>query len=150
MSIASPPLAKFNRRRGANLSRVKDLESAPTNRDDVRHSCPFTLTDLQALDDILRAATLLAHTSPVDARRILKPLLASLLRLCWAMLKQSPRVDPEPATLPLKLYQRQLLSKAGMKRYQKAIKGDTPVGSMLQQCRDLLVWLSGDRTAVID
>ena len=97
---------------------------------------------LERFDVILSSIDRLAVDNPLDAGRIAKALLASLLRLAWMRESGKQFTNPEPETIPHRLFQRQAMDKATMRRIDHAIKKDDDASNLLECCRAMIVWLA--------
>lgn len=100
------------------------------------------LDTLVRLDAILTAAEQMTVHWPTDAKRIADGLLLAMLRLAWVRICGKPLSDPEPSRIAMKMFQKNAIDKATMRRITAALtKVDNPV-HVLDVCRGLLVMIS--------
>lgn len=109
-----------------------------------------SLNMLRALDDAGRAVDELAAASPQDAAMMAKALLGVLQRLAWVQVSGKVDASPEPATVPLKLWNRGAISQAARKQLDRANalpanKGNADL--LASACRTLMVWIANDNAA---
>lgn len=105
---------------------------------------------LMHCDAIYASVERLAIDSPLDAVHVAKALLKTLLRLSWVRLSGKKNTNPDPIEVPAKLFARQVITKAAMRRIHKAVKGQIATTSnLLECCRCLMVWLASEPGAVM-
>ena len=104
---------------------------------------------LEELDAIYNTAERLGELSPLDAIPIARALLSALLRLSYAKVQGKPNTNPEPNLVPVKLFNKGIVTKTVMRRMKAAIEKSTSASNLLECCRVLLVWLAADPTSMV-
>jgi hypothetical protein len=104
----------------------------------------FTIDTLEQLDATYNAAERLGRLSPLDAIPISRGLLSALLRLSYAKVQGKPRTNPEPNMVPMKLFQKGVVTKTVMRRMKQCIEKSSSPANLLECSRVLLVWLAAD------
>ncbi len=108
-----------------------------------------SMETLEQLDAIYNAAERLGRQSPLDAIPIARALLAALLRLSYAKVQGKPRTNPEPNMVPMKLFQKGILTKTVMRRMKTALDKSSSAGNLLECSRVLMVWLAADPESMV-
>ena len=80
---------------------------------------------LEQLDAIYNTAERLGELSPLDAIPIARALLSALLRLSYAKVQGKPNTNPEPNLVPVKLFNKGIVTKTVMRRMKAAIEKST-------------------------
>lgn len=108
---------------------------------------------LEEVDALYQAAERLFRVSPADAAIVAKSLLSVTLRLAWVQISGKVLTRPEPGQIPHKLWLRQAVTKASMRRLHHAINKLPPshnTASELLECsRAMLIWLADDQPEVL-
>lgn len=107
---------------------------------------------LTALDDAYRVVEGLAEVSPQDAATMAKSLLGVLQRLAWVQVCGRVDASPEPATIPLKLWNRGAVSQAARQQLDLANSLSASVVSvsvLMRTCKLLLAWIADDNAPPI-
>lgn len=108
-----------------------------------------SMATLEYLDGIYNAAELLGGHSPLDSIPIARGLLSALLRLSYAKVQGKPRTNPEPNMIPMKLFQKGVVTKTVMRRMKTCIEESSSTSNLLECSRVLLVWLAADPESLI-
>jgi hypothetical protein len=108
-----------------------------------------SIETLEQMDSIYNIAERLGQQTPLDAIPIARGLLASLLRLSYARVQGKPRTNPEPNMVPMKLFQKGILTKTVMRRMKHSIEKSCSASDLLECCRALMVYLASDPDSLV-
>ncbi len=105
---------------------------------------------LEHCDAIYNTAERLAIDNPLDAMPIARALLGMLLRLAWVQCSGKFNTNPDPKQVPVRLFQKHVVTKGVMRRFHHAVNKDASTSNLLECCRCLMIWLASEPGTVID
>lgn len=104
---------------------------------------------LEQLDGIYNTVERIAAESPLDAIPITRGLLAALLRLSYARVQGKPLTNPAANMVPMKLFQKGIVTKTVMRRMKNAIDKSCSASDLLECSRALLVYLASEPDSLV-
>ena len=149
--VEQPPLTSIrevSRKRAAAHKRVAGLRKTYplgrlVNGASGKEPAPIVSIDsLAEFDTIYNAAVSLTKKHHSSASAIARALLDSLLRLSWARVTKRPDCNPEPSSVPLKLFNRKSIDKPALERLRASLSVKAKTDTVLGSCRELLIWLA--------
>ena len=139
-------MRKLSKREATKPTAPLAVQVAKTNK---KQPPMFAIETLEQLDAIYNSAERLAGLSPLDAIHVSRALLCALLRLSYAKVQGKPRTNPEPNMVPMKLFQKGVITKTVMRRIKKAVEKSSSASNLLECSRVLMVWIAADPDSLV-